>query len=179
MAKIRQDGMEDDGDGDNRDMFPSPLKVKLPHESRHKGTVFFVSDVYEREAYGDNEGTEEQMTIYFATNINAILLKMYPNANLTRGYGSYSYSKLYETLAKLNLAEPKEDNKTAFRLLDREGNQVNPFEDADSNEEINNALEDYLRKNLVGMQVKYEIANSKRNTDEEYSTVSKVVRPVE
>ena len=196
MATVRMGGY------DSKD----PLRVDLGHESRHTGTVAQVGDVYlqESDQYDDREivpitvrapieeldisDEDREALVEYIEEKNDELdskfddypteyveLRFFPTANLTRSSGSSSNSKLYNTLEKLGLAEPVDDDK--FELVDRHGEDANPFEDVDfdDNDEVNEALVDYLRDNLTGMRVKFEITNTRRGTDDEYSAVGKVI----
>lgn len=217
MVDLNLDGFGNDGENSD-ELYPDPLRVKLPHESRQVGTIFHISDIYETDAYGDNDDTEEKMTITLASEIDgldvgdnkkqelrkkakehreeieeindkreeqdwdklavppedAIILRMYLRPKLTRGYGSsYSNSKLYDTLYKVDLAEAEDDG---IALKNLSGDKINPFKDMEDNDAQNEALVDYLFDNLVGLRVEYEIHNSNQGTKEEYSTVRKIVR---
>lgn len=106
---------------------------------------------------------------------DAIELVMICTAKVTPAVGeNYSASKLYSTLKKLGLAEADGDGQVT--LLNREGEQADVFEGVGADpEEMNRAFTDYLQKNLTGMEVEYEVSNAKRGTEDEYSSVGKVI----
>ncbi|MDY6788843.1 MAG: hypothetical protein SVV03_02660 [Candidatus Nanohaloarchaea archaeon] len=182
-----------------------PIRVDLGHESRHKGTIANVGEVREVDEY-QGDGKKEQIRIDVRSEIDdldisdedkealqeyleeenerrdedvptdKIELPFFLTAKITRGASSeYSNSKLYDTLKKLGLAEPSGD--TDVVLKDRHGEEVSPVDPEDSNEQQNKDFANYLRENLVGMRIEYEVRNSNRDNPEkdEYSTVAKVV----
>ncbi|QLG61954.1 hypothetical protein [Halorarum salinum] len=115
-----------------------------------------------------------------------IPMKMYTKASLTRSTGSYNNAKLYDTLFELGLAEgvlTDGEDKGAIQLYDRDGEPINPFEpvDLDDNDAVNAALENYLRQNLLGMEVEIQLKNANRDNPEkdEYSTVKYIIGKVD
>lgn len=137
-----------------------------------------------------DEDTREQLREYISNAIeeredegydvdhpeDAVELVMFPTAKVTPGTNDVNASKLFNTLKKLGLADASENGEVT--LYDRDGEPVNPFEDLDDDatvDEENTAFSQYLKQNLVGMKVTYEIRNAKRDTDDEYSVVNKVI----
>jgi len=137
-----------------------------------------------------DEDTQEELADYIQTEIearedegkevdhpeDAVEVVMFPTAKVTPGTNDVNASKLFNTLRKLGLAES--DESGSVQLYDREGEEVNPFSDLDSDataEDENQAFSQYLKQNLVGMQVTYELRNAKRGSDDEYSVVNKVI----
>lgn len=186
---------------DNND----PIRVDLGHESRHEGTIANVGEVREVDEY-QGDGKKEQIRIDVRSEIDdldisdedkealqeyleeeneqrdeevptdKIELPFFLTAKITRGASSeYSNSKLYDTLKKLGLAEPSGD--TDVVLMDRDGEEASPVDPEDGNEQQNEDFANYLRDNMVGMRIEYEVRNSNRDNPEkdEYSTVAKVV----
>lgn len=115
---------------------------------------------------------------------NYVQLPYFCTAKLTRSSGSQSNSNLYNQLEQLDLANPYDDDK--FDLLDRNGDVVESdrdnthevFGDAETNEEVNEALAGYLRDNLIGAKVKFDVKNSNRGEDNEYSVVGDMIKKV-
>lgn len=198
MAEIRQSGYDDfDEDSDDRE---EPLRVALPHESRHTGTITEVSEIHEREDSFDG-GTYEELIVFVESEIDeldipddkkevlraaaadhfgeerdTIRFPLFAKANISRGAGpEYSDSKLYETLYKLDLVEPEGDH--GFKFLSADGNETEPFDHIEpgDNESINEALSAYLDQNAVGLDVEWEVKNSNIGSDDEYSVVGKIV----
>lgn len=100
---------------------------------------------------------------------------MFPTAKVTPGTNDVNASKLFNTLRKLGLAES--DESGVVTLYNRDGEVVHPFSDLDdpTAEEENEAFSQYLKDNLIGMEVTYELRNAKRGSDDEYSVVNKVI----
>lgn len=115
---------------------------------------------------------------------NYVELPYFCTAKLTRSSGSQSNSNLYNQLDQLGLAEPYSDDK--FELLDRHGEVVESqkedvheiFGDAETNDEINEALVGYLRDNLIGAKVQFQVKNANRGKDNEYSIVGDMIKKV-
>lgn len=182
-----------------------PLRFDLGHESRHHGTIATVHDIREVDKY-QGDGKKEQVRIDVRSKVEDldmsdddrealveyleeqdeerdedvsteyIELPFYLTAKITRGASSeYSNSKLYDTLKKLGLAEPVDE--TDVQLKDRHGDDVTPVDPGDDPEQQNTDFVQYLRDNVVGMRVEYEVRNSNRDNPDkdEYSTVAKVV----
>lgn len=104
----------------------------------------------------------------------AVESTMYPTAKVTPGTNDVNSSKLFETLKKVGLAEAGDDGDVI--LYDRDGNEVDPFEEAeDDPQAMNDAFVDYLRANLTGMKVTYELRNVNRDSDDVYSVVNKII----
>ena len=128
----------------------------------------------------ESGGEEVEMFSY-----NYVQLPYFCTATISRSTGGQNNSNLYNQLDQLGLAEPLEDDK--FQLLNRHGDVVEDpeenihevFGDAGTNDEINAALEKYLRDNLIGMVVKFDVNNSNRGEDNEYSVVGDMVKKVE
>lgn len=191
--------------GLNSQNYGEPIRYDLGHEKRYTGTISEVSDIQEMEfKYDDepkerlvisfqsklddlgiDEDTREELKNYIQSEIedrkendlqvdhpeDAVEMVMIPTAKVTPSAGdNISESKLYGTLRKLGLA--KSDSDGNVTLYNREGEEVNPLEDAD---DANEAFASYLKQNLTGMEVTYEISNAKRGSDDEYSSVGKVV----
>lgn len=199
MAVIRNDGMKS----------TKAQKHKLKHLDRHVGVISNISDVYETDGFNEDEKKEqirlqfrskiEELRVSddkkeelkkerkeFAeenpdldVNTDIIELPFFVTANLTRGSTAQTSSKLYKTLKTLGLAEPYDDDK--FKFCNRDRDVVKPFSDVDmnDNEAVNAKLAEYLRNNMIGMKVEYEIKNSNQGTDDEYSTVAKVIDKIE
>lgn len=108
---------------------------------------------------------------------DAVELVMICTAKITPAVGeSYSESKLFGTMRKLGLAEADSDGNVT--LYDRHGEEVDPFEDLDEEptaQEENAAFSSYLKQNMTGMEVTYEVSNAKKGTEDEYSSVGKVI----
>lgn len=148
--------------------FRTPLdELDVDEDTRDELEEYITSEIEARE--------EEDLQVDHPEN--AVELVMICTAKVTPAVGeSYSASKLYETLNKLDLAEADEDGNVT--LYNRDGEAVDPFEDLDedaSEEERNAAFSDYLKKNLTGMEVEYEVSNANRGSDDEYSSVGKVI----
>ena len=115
---------------------------------------------------------------------NYVEMPYFCTAKMTRSSGSQSNSNLYNQLEQLDLANPYDDDK--FELLDRNGDVVESdregvhdvFGDAGTNEEINEALVNYLKDNLIGAKVKFDVKNVNRGKDNEYSVVGDMIKKV-
>jgi hypothetical protein len=106
-------------------------------------------------------------------------LVMFPTAIVTPPVPPHGTpSKLFETLRKVGIADVDDQDEVVF--YNRDGDEVDPFADLSdpSDEDLNAAFTQYLRNNLTGMKVKYEVSNTKRGTDDEYSAVGKVIGKV-
>jgi len=112
---------------------------------------------------------------------NYVELKTMVTAKITRNSGNTQNSALYDQLDLLDLTEPYDTDK--FELLDRNGDVVESqregvhevLGDISGPEETNQALVGYLKDNLLGMKVSYDVDNKNRGTDEEFSTVNEFV----
>lgn len=128
----------------------------------------------------ESKGDEVEMFSY-----NYVTVPYFCTANLTRSAGSQNNSNLYNQLDQLGLAEPVDKDK--FKLLTRDGEVVEDpeenvheiFGDAESNEEINDALVDYLRSNMTGMKIEFMSKNSNRGEDNEYTVVGDMLDKVD
>lgn len=162
-----------------------------PDATKEKIRITFRSDIDELDIDDDRK---EDLKEYIKEEVDArhdegyddfshpegaVELVMFPTAKITPPVESYNSSKLFDTLEHLGLAEADDDGNV--QLYDRDGNEVNPLEDVEEDDEeaLNQAFSNYLQDNLTGMKVEYEINNSKRGTDDEYSAVGKVVDLVE
>lgn len=170
------------------------MEFKYDDEPKERLVITFRTDIDDLEDNVDEE-TREELREYIASEIqdreddglevdhpeDVVQLVMICTAKVTPAVGNnISESKLYGTLRKLDLAEADDDGDV--QLYDRNGNEVNPFEDVEDDQddnEMNTAFAQYLKDNLTGMRVEYEISNAKRGTDDEYSSVGKVVDLVE
>lgn len=138
--------------------------LDVDDETREELREYIKSEIEEREENDKQVDHPE----------DAVELVMICTAKVTPAVGeSYSESKLFGTMRKLGLAEADEDGNVT--LYDREGNEVNPFEDLDEDVTENDAFSSYLQENMTGMKVTYEVSNAKKGTDEEYSSVGKVI----
>jgi len=168
------------------------MEFKYDDEPKERLVISFRTDLDDLDVDDD---TREELREYINSEIeareeedlqvdhpeDAVELIMICTAKVTPAVGeSYSESKLYGTLRKLGLAEADDDGNVT--LFDRNGEAVDPFEDVDEDateSEKNAAFSDYLKKNLTGMEVEYEVSNAKKGTDEEYSSVGKVIELVD
>lgn len=145
--------------------FENKPRPKLDHEARYTARIVDVKEVLNTKSYNNPNETVEKIPIVFEMlNVanpldgGKLTLDFWVSNKVTKGSKGYSSSKLYELLEK----SKRLDSFAA------------KFKDAQliTNEE----MVAYLRGALAGLSFEVEVANAKRGTESEYSTIGKVVK---
>ena len=128
---------------------------KLEHESRHNAVVKEVQEIRTMPDYNDPAVGIDKIPIVF--EIDGKDISMLATNKVTKGSGSFSNSKMYDVMDKAGII----DN---FIELFKEG------------EVSDNDVLEFLRGRIVGRTCEIEIKNANKGKDNEYSSISKIVK---
>lgn len=133
-------------------------KVKMEHESRHQATIKEIKDIKE---FPPHKNAKDQTTmvekIPFVFDVDGKDVSALVANKVTKGSGSYQDSKMYV-------------------FLDKSGDLEAFLKEFGEGETESEAVMKFLKDRLLNRKCEVEISNAKRDTEDEYSMVGKIIK---